>query len=293
MSIQDIAMKKHMEHIVKVEDRPFSVVDFDQFEVAGKLHHVSKGTFRNKMSEWKEKGEVILQYTDTYAYYSLPGYEFSKSSLMTKDHEGLPIKIAKQTPIYKWFIKQPIEKQALHNFRLLFRATGIWLYFSKIFPNLVNKLNKDIPLEIWKFIDEIDVHVTIHHTDRVSIAIACSSRPLAIDMPDILYLIEILTRTEEKIKSYCYSEKEDELIKNIPRYTTWIVKMWHFGIDFENEYNDKEFHVTFQEGISDLWRIYTKRLSDGKLHVRREHQEYSDKPITEALLDKILGGFET
>ncbi len=292
MSIQDIAMKKHMERLVKVEDRPFSVVDFDQFEVAGRLHHVSKGTFRNKMSEWKQKGEVVLQYTDTYAYYSLPGYEFSKSKLMTKDHAGLPIKMIRQTPIYKWLVKQPNEKQALHDFRLILMAPGIWKFFSKIYPNSINKSNKDIPLEIWNFIDEIDVHVTIHHTDNVSIAIACSTRPLVIDLPDIIYLIEILTRTEEKIKSYCGNEREHELAKNIPRYTIWIVKMWHFGIDFKNRYNGQEFEVTVQDGISDLWRIYTKRKKDNNLYVRAELQQNPNKPITEAILDKILGDFD-
>ena len=40
------------------------------------------------------------------------------------------------------------------------------------------------------------------------------------------------------------------------------------------QYTGKEFHVTFEEGMSDLFRIYTKRMENNKQKVRAEHQEY-------------------
>ena len=40
--------------------------------------------------------------------------------------------------------------------------------------------------------------------------------------------------------------------------------MWHFGVDTIDEYVKKEFEVTFEEGMFDLYRIYSKRMKDGK-----------------------------
>jgi hypothetical protein len=58
----------------------------------------------------------------------------------------------------------------------------------------------------------------------------------------------------------------------MPRYNKGIVEMWHFGVDALDEYAKKEFHVTFEEGISYRYRVYTKRMKDGKGIVRVERQ---------------------
>ena len=74
----------------------------------------------------------------------------------------------------------------------------------------------------------------------------------------------------------------------IPSFRTWTVKMWHFGVDGIDEYSGKEFEVTIEEGLGDLFRIYTKRLRHSKkLKLRAEHQEYPNSPIVEAILDKL------
>src|SRR5215467_12325303 len=46
------------------------------------------------------------------------------------------------------------------------------------------------------YFDYLEVAVTIHHTNTVSVAISCSFKPIAVDIPDILPLCEALTRTE-------------------------------------------------------------------------------------------------
>jgi hypothetical protein len=53
---------------------------------------------------------------------------------MTYDHMGVINSIIsehllKDTPIYKWFKNKPVEKQALHDIRLTFKAVGIWNVF--------------------------------------------------------------------------------------------------------------------------------------------------------------------
>jgi len=73
----------------------------------------------------------------------------------------------------------------------------------------------------------------------------------------------------------------------VPRYTKWIVTMWHFGVDTFTEYTGKEFEVTFGNGISDLYRIYTKRMMDGRNRVRSERQEYPRQAYADALLRKL------
>ena len=95
--------------------------------------------------------------------------------------------------------------------------------------------------------------------DTISIAVACSSRPIVIDANDILQLYEALTRTETYLSSIiasnCRSDDNCSSTVTIPCYRQWIVKIWHFGVDSINEYTGKEFHVTFEEGMSDLFRI--------------------------------------
>jgi hypothetical protein len=64
--------------------------------------------------------------------------------------------------------------------------------------------------------------------------------------------------------------------------------MWHFGVDGIHEYSSKEFEVTIEEGLGDLFRIYTKRSKHSKkLKLRIEHQEYPNNPVVEAILDKL------
>ena len=63
--------------------------------------------------------------------------------------------------------------------------------------------------------------------------------------------------------------------------------MWHFGVDTLTEYTGRQFEVTFEEGVSDLYRIYTKRMKDGRNKVRTEHQEYPNQEYAEAIVRKL------
>ena len=63
--------------------------------------------------------------------------------------------------------------------------------------------------------------------------------------------------------------------------------MWHFGIDEIDEYSKEEFHVSIEEGLGDVFRIYTKRMKDGKLKRRAERQEYPDSTVAQAIFDKL------
>jgi hypothetical protein len=275
----ELAMLKHIQHIVLEEKRAFCGLDFRLFEYDGKEYRPKSGTCRNKISKFEKLRLVEFQYRFDYAYYSIPGHKFTRA--MTLDHTGLPLNIGRQTPLYKFLKHRPREKQSLHDIRLTFLAKAFWNTVSQKFPEKLEANNQDVYLDSFKFSEDIIIKITVHHTDTVSVAIACSSRPIVIDIPDILYLIEILTRVETKLATLCGTSV------TIPRYTTWIVKMWHFGFDLLDRYDGEKYHVTFEEGISDLWRIYTKRMKDGKYKERAEYQEYPNKPVIDAILDKL------
>ena len=56
------AMLMHMYDINILESRPFSYLDFRDFEVLGKRYSTAHGTFRNKVSKWIRQGIVRLVY---------------------------------------------------------------------------------------------------------------------------------------------------------------------------------------------------------------------------------------
>lgn len=150
--------------------------------------------------------------------------------------------------------------------------------------------NQDLRLSALTFFEYLDIVITIHHSDTVSISIGCSFRPIVLDVPDLFQLIEALTRVEVYLTNAINESIAHDLNAprvSIPRFTTWIVKMWHFGIDTLDEYDKREFHVTFEEGISDIFRIYTKRMKNKKVIVRAERQEYPNQEFMAALVKKL------
>ncbi|HVI20501.1 MAG TPA: hypothetical protein VM660_00395 [Bacillus sp. (in: firmicutes)] len=130
--------------------------------------------------------------------------------------------------------------------------------------------------------------VTIHHTDTVSVAVSCSFRPVVVELKDMLQLYEALTRTELYLVNVITNSKNEYDVPKVLNFREWIVKMWHFGVDTLDEYAGKEFEVTFEEGMSDLYRIYTKRMYNGRKIVRVEHQEYPNQKVSEAFVRKLF-----
>ena len=292
MSELSQATDRHMAHIVFNEDRPFCFVDFRRFEVDGKEYRMSHGTFRNEVSKRIRSGKVEREYNCGTAYYTLAGHRFGKP-LMTPYHAGGILSsgeatVGRQTPLYKWLKNLPVEEQSLHNVRLRFEAENIWHICSGIYPQYINEISKDIELEPWKFNNDIDITITIHHTDTVTVAIACSYKPLATDVNGLVDCIEILVRTEERIAGILSKEcKENCENVSVPSFRKWIGVMWHFGVDGIDIYDKEAFRVSIEEGLSDIYTIYTKRMKDGRLKPRIERQEYSKNPFVNIFLQKL------
>ena len=178
-------MKLKIREIVFVQKRPFCIVDFRKFEVGGKKFSMTDGTFRNNISKLRKSGYIEKAFKSRPQFYTIPGRKFDRS--MTLDHTGassiISDTILRQTPIYKWLKNRPTKKQSLHNIRLTFQSDGIWKAFSSIYPDKADPDNKDIKLSPLIYFNYIDVTVTIHHMDTVSVAISCSFRPIVIELP--------------------------------------------------------------------------------------------------------------
>ncbi|MFZ0511527.1 MAG: hypothetical protein WAM14_07970, partial [Candidatus Nitrosopolaris sp.] len=85
MTKLDDAMRKHIRYLVLKERRPFSFGDFLDFEVDGSQYHMSRGIFRNKVSDLLKKGDVEVAHYSSVAFYTLKGVKFTKQ--LTSDHK--------------------------------------------------------------------------------------------------------------------------------------------------------------------------------------------------------------
>jgi hypothetical protein len=134
-----------------------------------------------------------------------------------------------------------------------------------------NEVSKDISLGPIVTHD-LTIKTTIHHTDTVSVIVACSLNPVAADIKGLVRLANALTRVEERLLRYV--ERATPILSlssSIPDHDSWIVTMWHFGYDSLDEYTDKEFEVAWEDGENALMRIYTKDLN-GITKIRKERQ---------------------
>ena len=285
-----------MGYLVFSEHRAFCFRDFLQFEVDGKVYHMTPGTFRNKISRLRKSGEIEFAYNSGTAFYTLPGYRFGKP--MTPTHaEVNSIKIDR---FVKLIQDLPMGNNGLHDIRLRFEVVGIWKFLSTYHPELpINNNSKDILLSTDN-IDDILARVIVHRTDTVSVSLACSLWPLSADLSGIIRLSETLTRVEERIvrllaagistvqglevKVAC-TENISHL--RIPDYKTWIVTMWHFGADSLTEYSGDMFQVSWEVGQHVLVRAYAKIMKDKKIRIRTEMQEYPNKTLLDAVEEKI------
>ncbi|MDQ6863525.1 MAG: hypothetical protein M3044_06850, partial [Thermoproteota archaeon] len=271
----DEAMRKHMRHIVTNEHRPFSFLDFLAFEVEGYEYHMSHGTFRNKISAIRKRAGVDVVSYSPQGFYTLKGVEIANS--MERNHTGVtlssnlagqPLRYLKNHPIYKIIQNTPFDKNALHDIRLRFTVQGIWAALCTSDNPTIDPVSKDIRL-ISQEINELDIKVTIHHTDTVSVVVGCSCAPIVVDIAGVSRLSNALTLVEERLAKML-DECGGVNCGPVPNHLTWIVTMWHFGADASIQYKGTMFHVSWKIAETALIAFYTKIWNDGKHRIRAE-----------------------
>ncbi len=284
--------------IVFEEKRPFSYRDFLLFEYEGKEHRYTHGTIRNIFCELRKDGKIERVYKSTPAFYTFPGVKVGKSITPNhgEDHLG-----PKGRGFLQFLQNLPMDKPSIHNIRLRFSSTGPWsilpLYSDS--SNLIEKVdlknNKDITLyEI--NLKDIVIKTTVHKTDTVSVTVSCSDSPIPIDLFGLAKLASGLTRVEERLQrvvdDYVGRNLNSRKLSNaakhtIPNHMSWVVTMWHFGRDSLTEYSGEKFEITVEVGLR-LFRAYSKTYKNHKtVRIRKEIQEYPNKPLKEAFMDKL------
>ena len=66
-----------------------------------------------------------------------------------------------------------------------------------------------------------------------------------------------------------------------------VVKMWHFGKGALTGYSGKKFDMSWEDSLKLFHHIYSKEYENKKMKVRKEVQEYSNKPLKDAFMDKL------
>jgi hypothetical protein len=210
---------------------------------------------------------------------------FAKRKPMTSNHVGVP-SMSSMSPV-SFMNNVSTDKHALHDIRYKFKVDNIWSTIATSHPELKpNDVSKDIALDLL-LTHDLTIKVTVHHTDTVSVMVACSLNPVAVDVKGLVSLSNALTRVEERLLRFVDKGPLSLSLSYpspIPDHSSWIITRWHFGTDSLDEYTGKNFEITWEDAESALMRVYTKDLKDGKgIRIRTERQEYPDKSFDEAM----------
>jgi hypothetical protein len=210
--------------------------------------------------------------------------------MISDNHTGVPtqspslssnLRYLKNHPLYRLIQNIPFDNSALHDIRLRFTVQDIWAVLS--ISNAIEPVSKDIRL-ISQEINDLDIKVTIHHTDTVSVIIGCSYAPVAVDTAGVIRLSSSLMLIQERLSTMI---KDTTIVANIPNHMDWIVTMWHFGGDASVEYKGDMFHASWKVGENAIVALYSKQWKDGKCRIRKERQEYPNWPLIQALEEKL------
>jgi hypothetical protein len=296
----EVAMRKHMESIIRNEHRPLSYQDFLYFEVDGIEFTMTHGTFRNKISKLRREGIVELSYNSGIAFYTLKGVKVGKQATtsMTPNRIGVLLQQVhrvpniKKHPLYKCIKNHPFDKAAIHDLHLKFTAAGLWSILSCHSSNnstgtlQIEPFSKDIHLQK-RVINDLEIQITIHRTDTVTVVIGCSSAPIVVDVYGVIRLSEALAKIEDELNSMIEQHIRDTNSNiDIPNHMSWIVTRWDFGIDGLITYTGKEFFFSWYTSQNVLLVFYTKNWGKNN-RIRVEIQEFPNKPLGKALRERL------
>jgi len=184
----------------------------------------------------------------------------------------------------------PPDKNALHDIHYKFKVPDIWTILSLSKKYHPNDVSKDIAVNVLNT-SQLKITTTIHRTDTVTVTVACSNKPVAVDTYGLILLSNALTRVEERLARVV--DECGSLIPGgyetipIPNNETWEVTMWHFGYDGPLEYAGPRFCATWKDGQNALARAYSKVMKSGTT-LRCELQQYPQKKWRDAMESGVL-----
>jgi len=287
MTELDDAMKEHMAYLVYSEHRPFSYKDFRYFVINQKSYEMKHGTFRNKISNLIQNGEVEIHVKSNPNFYTLKGCGFDNVKLMTGNHtEDIPIQKIIHHPLYHILESTTFSERAVHNLHLSFNSIDIYNILLNN-PKLkveFNHKNKGITFT-YSDIDKFLIIITIY-PNTCTIVIGCSENPIPLDFEGIKRLSVALGRVEDRLLQLLINSPI-----TLPHYEDWIITLWHMGKDSLSEYSKEMFHCKWDLGEKIALRIYSKELQRGNNKIRIEVQQnprISIEELQNAIIKKIL-----
>ena len=289
MTKLDNAMREHMAYLVLVEHRPFSFKDFEYFEINGKSYRMTHGTFRNKISNLIQNGEVEIHVKSNPNFYTLKGCGFGNGKLMTDNHmEDIHIQKIIHHPLYHILESTVFSERAVHNLHSCFNTMGIYIYLSSNhnIKREIIKNSKGLSFQYFD-IDTFTIIITIYPNDTCTVVIGCSENPVPLDFEGIKRLSVTLGRVKDRLSQLLINSS-----LNLPPYEDWIITLWHMGKDSLSEYSKEMFHCKWDLGEKIALRIYSKELQvSKKKKVRIEVQQnprISIEELKHAIMKKIL-----
>jgi hypothetical protein len=78
-----------------------------------------------------------------------------------------------------------------------------------------------------------------------------------------------------------------KLNSKIPNPMSWTVKMRHFGQDALISYSGEKFDMSLEDSFNVFHHLYSKQYGNKNMKVRKEVQEYPNKALEDALIDKL------
>ena len=272
------ALLKRLRYINGIECRPASYKDFEEFEVDGKLYKLKNSTLRNRFSVLKNEGRIERYFNSRASFFVIKGVKFGKQHTQ---HAMTEHRISQLSEVIQ---QLPEESEGLHDIHTSFKVPDIWTILSESKRFKIDEHNKGILLPHFN-IDGLKITAIVHHTDTVTVTVACSKNPVTTKIDDangIIRLAAALARTQERIQRTA-DECGNSLpggYENIliPDSGTWMVTMWHLGVDTPN-YKEANICLTWKDAQGVLLREYSKKKEE---KLRRERQEYSRKSLAEA-----------
>jgi hypothetical protein len=274
----DQALLKRLKYISEVEYRPACYKDLSGFEIDGKLYVLKYGTLRNKISALTRKGLVELSYNSRASFFVIKGVKFGKQRTQHAITEHSKSQLSE-------VIKQlPEANSGLHDIHTSFQVPDIWTILNESKRFRANEQNKGILLPHYNILG-LKITANVHHTDTVTVTVACSKHPIPTKIDDaggVTRLSTALGRTQERIQRAV--DECGQLLRGgyenviIPESDTWMVTMWHFAVDTPS-CREANICSTWKDAKDVLLREYNRK-KEGKL--RKERQEYPNVSFGEA-----------
>jgi hypothetical protein len=190
------AVYNRLKFINQIEHKPASYDDLKIVEIEGKLHQICYGTLRNMICALKKEGRIERYYNSKASFFVLKGLKFGKQRTiyaMTEYGKSRLSDVIQQLPE---------ESEGIHDLHTSFKIQDIWTILSESKRFKIDEHNKGIRLPYFN-IDGLKITAIVHHTDTVTVTVACSKNPINTKIDDangIIRLAAALARTQERIQ---------------------------------------------------------------------------------------------